>query len=185
MSCKQLSKHSGLSLLEAVAGIAIVLLLSALAFPQIGRYWQTYQLDSAVQTLSSNLEVARYTAIAKRVNVVAQFLQSAATYDVFEDGNGNGTRDGGELLLGSYSLPKQVQFNGAGLLGPPSSPSGPVGDPITFGGDKVTFNPEGRINGGTGTLYLQNSAKDASALSYNIASRMKIYRWNKTAQTWK
>ncbi|MCI0623899.1 MAG: GspH/FimT family pseudopilin [Acidobacteria bacterium] len=184
MCCKILKENAGLSLLEVVAGTAVILTMSALAFPQIGRYWQLYELDSATQMLSSNLEVARYTAISRKYNAVAQFYVAASWYEIFEDKNGNGARDSGELSLGSYSLPRQVLFSGNSLLGPPANPSGAVADPITFGSDRVVFNPTGKVNSGLGTIYLQNSAGDASALSFNMASRLKIYRWNKSVQTW-
>jgi Tfp pilus assembly protein FimT len=185
MFCRNASNEAGFSLLEIVTAIAVGLTLSALAFPQIGRYWQIYELDSAVQVLSSNLEVARYTAISKRLNVVVRMNVAASSYEIFEDANSNATRDTSEFLLGSHALPRQVQFNGSGLLGPPSNPSGSVGDPITFSKDMLILNPEGKLNGGTGSIYLQNTAGDASALSYNMASRLKIYHWNKTSQTWK
>ena len=117
MNCKVMNKNSGLGLLEILAGIAIILVLSALAFPRIGRYWQVYALDSATQTLSSNLEVARYSAISRKYNAVAQFNVGASWYEIFEDKNGNGARDPGERSLGSYSLPRQVMFSGAACLG--------------------------------------------------------------------
>ena len=185
MLCKVLPREAGVSLLEIVTSIAVVFTLSAIAFPQIGRYWQAYQLDSAIQVLSSNLEVARYTAISKRQDVVARFNVIDSSYEIFEDPNGNVTRDAGELQLGSYALPRQVQFSGGGLLGPPSNPSGSVSDPITFGNDRIIFNLEGKLNGGTGSIYVQNTAGHACALSYNMASRMKIYNWNKSSQTWR
>lgn len=184
MCCKTLKENAGLSLLEVVTATAVILTLSALAFPRIGRYWQWYALDSATQILSSNLEVARYSAISRKYNAVAQFYVGASGYEIFEDKNGNGARDSGERSLGSYSLPRQVLFNGSSLLGPPANPSGSVADPITFGGDRLTFNPAGKVNSGLGTIYLQNSAGDAAALSFNMASRMKIYRWNKASHTW-
>jgi Tfp pilus assembly protein FimT len=178
-------EDSGLGLVEIVVATGVILTLSAISFPHIRRYWQVYALDAATQVLSSNLEVARYSAISKRVNAVAQFYASSSSYEVFEDKNGNGSRDSGERLLGSYFLPRHVMFSGMNLLGPPANPSGNVSDPITFGGDRLTFNPSGKVNSGLGTIYLQNSAGDATALSFNMASRMKIYRWNKSAQTWK
>ena len=52
MNSKVTNYDSGLGLLEIVAGIGIILTLSALAFPRIGRYWQLYALDSATQMLS-------------------------------------------------------------------------------------------------------------------------------------
>jgi len=184
MNYKVMNRNSGLGLLEVVAGIAIILTLSAMAFPRIGRYWQLYELDSATQMLSSNLEVARYSAISRKYNAVAQFYAGASSYEIFEDKNGNGARDSGERSLGSYSLPRRVLFSGASLLGPPANPSGTVADPITFGSDRLTFNPAGKVNSGLGTIYLQNSAGDAAALSFNMASRLKIYRWNKASHTW-
>jgi len=185
MNCRVTSRNAGLGLLEIVGGIAIILALSALALPRIGRYWQVYTLDSATQMISSNLEVARYSAISKKYNAVAQFYVGGSSYEIFEDKNGNGARDSGERSLGNYSLPRRVLFSGSGLMGPPANPGGAVADPITFGGDRVIFNPAGKVNSGLGTIYLQNNAGDASALSFNIASRMKIYRWSKATQTWK
>jgi Tfp pilus assembly protein FimT len=184
MNCRLVNKNSGLGLLEIVAGIAIILALSAVALPRLGRYWQVYALDSATQMLSSNLEVARYSAISRRYNAVAQFYVGASSYEIFEDKNSNGAKDPGERSLGSYSLPRRVLFSGSGLLGPPANPGGAVADPITFGADRLIFNPTGKVNSGLGTIYLQNSAGDAAALSFNMASRMKIYRWSKTTQTW-
>jgi Tfp pilus assembly protein FimT len=185
MNCKLKNGDPGLGLLEIVAGIAIILTLSAVAFPRISRYWQLYALDSATQVMSSNLEVARYSAISRRYNAVAQFYVGSSSYEIFEDKNSNGAKDSGERSLGSYSLPSRVFFSGASLLGPPANPSGGVSDPITFGGDRLTFNPAGKVNSGLGTIYLQNTAGDASALTFNMASRMKIYRWSKASQTWR
>ncbi len=58
-------------------------------------------------------------------------------------------------------------------------------DPITFGSDRIIYNPLGKINGGIGTVYLENDQGDASAISFNIASRIKVYRWDKSAKVWK
>ena len=52
--------NSGLGLLEIVAGIGIILTLSAVAFPRIGRYWQLYALDSA--TAAAHPEWLRVTS---------------------------------------------------------------------------------------------------------------------------
>ena len=100
MNCKVTNENSGLGLLEIVAAIAIILTLSAVAFPRIGRYWQLYALDSATQVMSSNLEVARYSAISRRYNAVAQFYVGASSYEIFEDKNSNGAKDSGRTILG-------------------------------------------------------------------------------------
>ena len=179
------AKQRGFSLLEMLAVLGITLLVCAASFPQLNRYRHAYRLDSAVQTLASNLEIARYSAISKNVAVVVNFDVSQSSYQLFEDRNGNGARESGEFLLGSFGLPIQVQFRGSGLLGPPSSPSGPVTDPISFNNDRVVFNPQGKLNGGLGSIYLQNYLGDAAAISFNIAGRMKVFRWDKSSLGWK
>lgn len=176
---------AGLSLLEMIVLLSVLLLLTAMAVQPMTRYLEFYQLDSGTQTLTSNLEIARYAAISGRKSVVVQFSPSRTSYAIFEDKNDNGNLDTGERNLGTYQLPQHVQFNGDGLLGPPSDPSSPVTDPITFGNDRITYNALGKINGGIGTVYLENDQGDAAAISFNIASRFKVYRWDKSAKVWK
>jgi len=176
---------AGFTVLELATVLTIALIMGAVAFPQINRYWQSYKLDAATQTLTSNLELARYSAISKNFNAVVAFHATTGEYEIFEDKNGNGSKDSGEALIGSYSLPGQIQFKASGLLGPPSNPSGPVADPITFANDKVVFNSQGKLNAGLGTIYVQNAAPDAAAISFNIAGRMKTFRWDRTSNTWK
>src|SRR5206468_3230806 len=108
-------KQPGFTLLEMIAVLGITLLVSAVALPQLNRYRHTYRLDSAVQTLVSNLEIARYSAISKNVEMVVTFDVTESSYQFFEDKNGNGMREGSELLVGPYPLPTQVQFRGTGL----------------------------------------------------------------------
>ena len=182
---KSQPNDSGLSLLELILLVSILLLLVAIAVPQMTRYLEFYQLDSGTQGLTSNLEIARYTAISGRKTVVVQFNRVNASYSLFEDKNDNGNLEPGERNLGIYQLPEHVQFKGDGLLGPPSDPSSPVTDPITFNGDRVVFNALGKINGGIGTVYLENDLGDSSAVSFNIASRIKVYRWDKSTKVWK
>ena len=182
---KSLPNDSGLSFLEVIVVLSVLLLLTAMAVPQMTRYLEFYQLDSGIQGLTSNLEIARYAAISGRKTVVVQFNRANASYTLFEDKNENGNLEAGERTLGTYRLPEHVRFNGDGLLGPPSDPKSPVPDPITFGSDRIIYNPLGKINGGIGTVYMENDLGDASAISFNIASRIKIYRWDKSTEAWK
>ncbi|HVN80462.1 MAG TPA: GspH/FimT family protein [Terriglobia bacterium] len=177
--------RTGFSLLELLVVVAVILVLLTFTMPQIGRYWQVYQLDSATQTLTSNLEFARYTAISRCSLVTVSFHATARYYDFFEDANGNGTREPSEKLMGTFSLPAQVSFSGAGLLGPPGNPTGPVSNPITFNDDRIVFNSRGKIQNGMGCIYLKTDFNDATSISFNIAGRMKIYSWNQIAHTWK
>lgn len=148
------ASSSGFTLLEIIAVLGVTLLISAIAFPELSRYRHAYRLDSAVQTLASSLEIARYTAISKNTEVMVIFNAVQASYQLFEDRNGNGVRDGNELSLGTFSLPVQVEFRGNGLLGPPSGPTGPVTDPISFSNDRIVLNPQGKLSSGLGSIYL-------------------------------
>lgn len=185
MSKRLPNRVSGLSLLEIILVLALLLVLSGMAVPSLARYWEYFQLDSGTQSLSASLEIGRFNSISKRQTIVFRLNAGVGSYDFFEDRNENGDLDTGERALGAYSLPQHVQFRGQGLLGPPSSPGAPVSDPITFSGDRVVFNRLGKLNGGVGTIYLQNDLGDATAISFNIASRLKIYRWDKSAKVWK
>ncbi len=176
----------GFSILELVVTLGLILIVLAVALPGFHRYWETYQLSSAAQKMFSNLDRGRYRAISKNRQVVAQFYPGERSYRLFEDVNGNGVWESAEPVLGNYSLPGQVDFSSSGLRGPPASTSPqPVGDPITFSGDRFTFNPEGHCNK-MGTIYLQNASGDASAISSSIpgVGRLSRYEWNRAGGTW-
>jgi Tfp pilus assembly protein FimT len=179
------SERNGYSLLELLIVVVVMIVLLVFTMPRMGRYWQAYQLDAATETMTSNLEFARYTAISRGLPVTVSFYPEARYYELFEDSNGNGNRESSERSMGIYSLPPQVSFSGSGLLGPPANPSGPVSDPITFSDNQVVFNSRGRIQNGLGCIYLKNEFNDASGISFNMAGRMKIYSWNQSAHTWK
>ena len=177
----------GFSILELVMTLALILLILAVALPGFNRYWQTYQLNSAAQQMFSNLDRGRYRAIARNREVVIQFRREQRSYRLFEDLDGNGERGPSEPMVGAYSLPKQVDFDSTGLSGPPASTTlRPVGDPITFGGDRFTFNPEGYCNK-MGTVYLQNASGDAAAISCSLpgVGRLRSYEWQRATGTWK
>ena len=177
----------GFSILEAVVVAGLILILAGLAFPGFGRFWEAYQLNSAAQQMFSNLDRGRYRAIARNREVVIQFRREQRSYRLFEDLDGNGVWGPSEPMVGAYSLPKQVDFDSTGLSGPPASTTlRPVGDPITFGGDRFTFNPEGYCNK-MGTVYLQNASGDAAAISCSLpgVGRLLSYEWQRATGTWK
>ena len=176
----------GFSILETVLAAGLILILLGLAIPGFSRYWEVYRLNSAVQTMLSNLDRGRYRAIARNREVVVRFQREKRSYRLFEDLDGNGLRGPSEPLVGAYSLPDRVDFRGIGLSGPPASANPrPVADPITFGGDRFTFNPEGYCNK-LGTVYLQNASGDAAAISCSMpgVGRLRRYGWHHAKGVW-
>ena len=167
-----------------VAGLIVILL--GLAIPGFNRYWEVYRLNSAVRTMHSNLDRGRYRAIARNREVVVRFQAEERSYRIFEDLDGNGLRGPSEPLVGAYLLPNQVHFDTSGLSGPPGAATPrPVADPITFSGDRFTFNPEGYCNK-LGTIYLQNASGDAAAISCSMpgVGRLRRYGWQRARGVW-
>ena len=176
----------GFSVLETVLVAGLILILLGLAIPGFSRYREVYRLNSAVQTLLSNLNRGRYRAIARNREVVVRFQPIERSYHLFEDRDGNGLRGASEPLVGAWRLPGQVNFSSAGLSGPPAAANPrPVADPITFSGDRFTFNPEGYCNK-MGTIYLQNASGDAAAISCSLpgVGRLRRYGWHRAKGGW-
>lgn len=172
--------------METVVAAGLILILLGFAIPGFSRYWEVYRLNSAVQTMHSNLDRGRYRAIARNREVVVRFQREQRSYRLFEDLDGNGLRGPSEPLVGAYSLPNQVDFSSTGLSGPPASANPrPVEDAITFSGDRFTFNPEGYCNK-MGTIYLQNASGDAAAISCSMpgVGRLRRYGWHHAMGAW-
>jgi len=181
-----INDNKGFSIFETVLAAGLILILLGLAIPGFSRYWEAYRLNSAIQTMLSNLNRGRYRAIAGNREVVVRFQRELRSYRLFEDLDGNGLRGPSEPLVGAYSLPDQVDFSSIGLSGPPASAKPrPVADPITFGGDRFTFNPEGYCNK-LGTVYLQNASGDAAAISCSMpgVGRLRRYGWHDAKGVW-
>ena len=172
--------------METVVAAGLILILLGFAIPGFSRYWEVYRLNSAVQTMLSNLDRGRYRAIARNREVVVRFQREQRSYRLFEDLDGNGLRGPSEPLVGAYSLPNQVDFSSTGLSGPPASANPrPVEDAITFSANRFTFNPEGYCNK-MGTIYLQNASGDAAAISCSMpgVGRLRRYGWHHAMGAW-
>ena len=173
-------------MLETIVVAGLVLILLGLAVPGFTRYWEVHRLNSAVQTILSNLDRGRYRAIARNREVVVRFQRKQRSYRLFEDLDGNGTQGPSEPLVGAWSLPRQVDFSSTGLSGPPAAATPrPVADPITFSGDRFSFDPEGYCNK-MGTIYLQNASGEAAAISCSLpgVGRLRRYGWHRAEGVW-
>jgi len=70
----------GFSILETVVAAGLILILLGFAIPGFGRYWEVHRLNSAVQTMLSNLDRGRYRAIARNREVVVRFQPEQRSY---------------------------------------------------------------------------------------------------------
>jgi prepilin-type N-terminal cleavage/methylation domain-containing protein len=80
-------RSAGFTILELIVVMGIMLVLSAVAIPQVARYFKNYQINGAAQQVAGEITAARGKAISKNVNQGAVFVVlSSNTYQwVIED----------------------------------------------------------------------------------------------------
>jgi prepilin-type N-terminal cleavage/methylation domain-containing protein len=80
----------GFTLVELLVVVGIILVMSAIALPNIGRYVRNFKIKGASQELASEIETARHKAIAKNVNLGVVFAVVSSTqyrYAIEDDQN--------------------------------------------------------------------------------------------------
>ncbi len=150
----------GFSLLEAVVVVAIMMILMGIAVVQSFGTLESYQVNSAMDTVVSQLRVARELSITQR-RVLQIWIDSAAESDgryhvKYQQQPAPGTSEVAGPLV-SVPMPATVQF-----VLEPSVPDTPmafgnsaavyIGNPPVTGGPTVMqFNPNGTFTDSTGT----------------------------------
>jgi type IV fimbrial biogenesis protein FimT len=104
------ARQAGFSLIELLAVVGIIAIVSAVSLPAIARYIRNYRIRAAGQQVASELNAARTKAIMKNVNLGVVFLiVSPTTFRyVIEDRQTAGTdpalRDQVSAILGDATL---------------------------------------------------------------------------------
>ena len=68
------NRQEGFSLIEILTVVAIIGILSAMAFPAISSYVRNYQIQGGAQGVSSEIQLARTKGIMRNVNRAALFM---------------------------------------------------------------------------------------------------------------
>jgi Tfp pilus assembly protein FimT len=156
------SDAQGFSLLELVLVTATMMVLSAIAVPQILSTMRTYQVTSAASQVADAIKFSRFEAIRSNVNVAFRAKPSGSTWIVWTDSNNDNIPDAPE---------RQYQFAGTVTSLPTSSvPSagnlasavGVASLTVLSGSGStqtITFDPRGAVNpsastGGATTVYV-------------------------------
>jgi prepilin-type N-terminal cleavage/methylation domain-containing protein len=156
----------GHTLIELMIVLSVVGLLALLAVSDFGMEIAKYHLRNAGRQLISDLRLIRQKAITEGFSNKVQFIPGSGRYHL--------------PGLGERSLPSHVRF-GARPAVPHLPDAGSVpSDGVSFGENRVVFQPNGTILGVGGAIYLTHDSKqqDVLAVAVNVTGRVKLYKWN-------
>jgi prepilin-type N-terminal cleavage/methylation domain-containing protein len=185
LKVKELKNRSGFTLIELMVVISIIAIIAVIAVPQYGRFIAKNSLKRASNDLFMNMRLARTIAIKENRTYIITFNETANTYRVGFDGDGNGSlMDAGDQYNGAGAvrvITIPTAYGGDVVLGsanytinPPNGPNAmAIGDAALF-----DFNTDGSSNQ-TGTIYLQDTFRGYSACIElaNSAGETNLYLW--------
>ena len=176
--------EAGFTLTEALMALVIVVVMAAVALPNIAGYRQESALLGVARDFKSAFMKARSIAIMKNTQTAIRFETSPSgktLYSTYIDGNSNGVlaadiRSGIDSRIdGPYSLDAGPGPVEVGVLpGAVSPDGGPLGaEPIRFGSARMlSFSPVG--TGTPGTFYLRTRSSMAGVRVTGGSARVRI-----------
>ena len=162
-------KKSGMTLIELMVVIAIIAIMSSIAIPNFFGMRDDRMLKNAARGLIGDMQKARMGAVKDHQNWSIVF-QPGTGYQVFDNGGASlhktvrftDKKSGVSYGQGDAGSPLGATFNGGG-----------GSNFITYGGDMLTFNPNGTCN--AGYVYLANNTGDVYGVG-TLSSGVVILR---------
>jgi len=155
---------SGFSLLELCFVMALCALLATLMVSG-NRFLQQILMRAEVEKLYTICRYLQQTAMTTNEICTLKFDVAHGTYRYGDT---------------QEKLPAQIKLGVAdGVLGPPSSPTKAIDNPVTFSENTIEFHPSGSIK--SGTVYLVDSGHHyMCALSCPVShvSFIRVYEYN-------
>ncbi len=145
-------RYGGFTLLEALAVILLIAIVSTIAAPNLIAWRKKAKLRSAADNLKGDLELAKIKAAQINGSVAIQY--TAGDYEIFHDSGGiTYVRDSGEQLYRARSLPPGVNID-------------------LKGSSNINF--KGRGTARSGSIYLVNSNGLRKQVKVSAVGRIKI-----------
>ncbi len=128
--CARHRRSRGLTMIELIMVLAVILITSAISMPSFTRAYQRYQVDDAATRMANVIKFTRYEAIRRNVPVsfgIGQTAGAPARTIAWTDSNGNGAPDAVErqlvfspnvTLFAAGNVPNQAGLILAANVGP-------------------------------------------------------------------
>ncbi|MBC3765446.1 GspH/FimT family pseudopilin [Neptunicella marina] len=160
-------KQSGLTLLELLISVAIISILITVVAPNVREMLITNRVISQINELSATIQYARSVAVNERTTTIvcptSNFSVCSNNWSeakmVFNDLNGNGSRDSDEEILAGTEINENILITTGPAQEIRFNQSGATASPATL---KVCHN--------------SNEAKFARAVVISLQGRVKTSR---------
>jgi prepilin-type N-terminal cleavage/methylation domain-containing protein len=138
------------TLVEMLVVLAIIAMIMAISVPFTASFGRGLSIKTTARAIVGVMHVARSNAITFRKNYSVVFDVKKSQYWIEDPAS--------HIYEKKYFLPSSIKFE---------IKDNKEADPITFGNDKVTFNPSGGVEGSSGTVTFtdkQGASRTISAI---------------------
>jgi prepilin-type N-terminal cleavage/methylation domain-containing protein len=142
---------AGFSILELVISMSVMLVLAAIAAPNVNQTLHIYTLNSSAMKVANQLKSARFQAISRNLSTNCVVEVTTDGYRIWTDTNGNGTYDATETTT---LVSPGVTLVTAGAVATSGNLAGAIGvtgvNTLSGSSSNVTipFDSRGAVTGG-------------------------------------